>query len=233
MNGNAIGGTLLWSCVTIALYALSQAAYRRRPHWWLSPLLATPVLLLAIAVPLHVSYGTYLRGTHWLLTLLGPATVAFAVPIYEQRALIRRHWPVLLVGVLAGSTVAVASGWLLSDAFGLSGMLRDSLLPRSMTTPFAMAVSADIGGRPELTAVFVVVTGVFGAAAGELILDCLPLQSALARGTLFGMGAHGAGVAKAREVGGEEGAIAGLVMVLVGVFNVLAGALAVRLFGHL
>jgi putative effector of murein hydrolase len=157
--------------------------------------------------------------------------VAFAIPIYEQRILIRRHWPILLVGVTVGSFASIVSGWMLASAFGLSDILRISLLPRSITTPFAMAVSQDMGGAPELTAVFVAATGVFGALIGELILRCLPLQSALARGALFGMGAHGAGVAKAREVGQEEGAVAGLVMVMVGVSNVLAATLILHFVG--
>jgi len=94
-----------------------------------------------------------------------------------------------------------------------------------------MSVSGDIGGIPDLTAVFVVLTGIFGAVLGELLLAWLPLRSALARGALFGMGAHGAGVAQARRMGQEEGAIASLVMILAGLCNVLAApllALALR-----
>ncbi len=157
--------------------------------------------------------------------MLGPTTVAFAIPIYEQRALIQRHWPVLATGVLVGSGTAMASAWGLASLLGMSGSLRLSLLPRSLSTPFAMAVSGDIGGVPDLTAVFVVFTGVFGAALGEAVLYCLPLRSVLARGALFGMGAHGAGVAKAHQIGREEGSIAGLVMVMVGLVNVLAAPL--------
>ncbi len=226
---NPLVATPVWSVATIVLYLGAQRLYRRWPHWWLSPLLITPLPLIAAACLLRVSYGNYILGTHWLVALLGPATVAFAVPIYEQRALIRRHWPVLLIGVLAGSVAAIASGWLLASVFHFDAALRESLLPRSMTTPFAMEVSGTIGGIPELTAVFVVVTGVAGAALGDIVIACLPLRSALARGALFGMGAHGAGVARAREVGTEEGAVAGLIMVMVGVVNVLGSALFMHL----
>jgi putative effector of murein hydrolase len=104
-----------------------------------------------------------------------------------------------------------------------------SLLPRSISTPFAMEVSTDIGGAPDLTAVFVVVTGLAGAMMGDLILARLPLVSSLARGALFGLGAHGIGTARANEIGEMEGAVSGLVMVLVGVLNVLAAPLVVRL----
>jgi putative effector of murein hydrolase len=185
----------------------------------------TPLLLIAITASSHTSYSTYIHGTHWLITLLGPATVAFAVPIYKQRKTIRRHWIVLAVGVFIGSATAMVSAWGLAGIFGLDGTLRLSLLPRSISTPFAMTVSGQIGGVPDLTAVFVILTGVFGAAFGAAILYRLPLRSALARGALFGMGAHAVGSNRAHQINRDEGAIAGLVMVLAGIVNVLAAPL--------
>ncbi|MGO4871586.1 MAG: LrgB family protein [Roseiarcus sp.] len=228
---NPVALTVVWSGATIALYQLGKAIHRRTPHWWTAPLVVTPTLLLAIALAFHVSYRDYSSGAHWLVALLGPATVAFAIPIYQQRALVRRHWPVLLAGALAGSCAAIGSAWALASLMGLSGDLRLSLLPRSVSTPFAMTVSSDIGGAPNLTAVFVVFTGLFGSALGETMLCWLPLRSALARGAMFGMGAHAVGVAKALQVGADEGSIAGLVMVLVGLLNVLAAPLLAQVLG--
>ncbi|HEY9855340.1 MAG TPA: LrgB family protein [Stenomitos sp.] len=221
---------VLWSLATVGVYLAARALNQRWNRWWTSPLILAPAILLAVALWLHTSYQVYIRGTHWLMLLLGPATVAFALPIYEQRALIRRHWPALLIGVAAGSSIAVGSAWALSSWLGLSEALRLSMVPRSISTPFAMAVSGDIGGMPSLTAVFVILTGIMGAAIGEGLLRCLPLRSSLARGALFGMGAHAAGVAKAHQIGGEEGSIAGLVLVMAGLLNVLlAPVLAVFL----
>ncbi|MBB3386344.1 MULTISPECIES: LrgB family protein [unclassified Rhizobium] len=220
----AVSG-LFWPLATVGLYYISKALYRRRPSLWLSPLVAVPGVLIAIALMLHANYQDYMHDSHWLLALLGPATVAFAVPIYEQRGLIQRYWPVLLFGVTVGSTTAMVSAWGLASLFGLDESLRLSLMPRSISTPFAMVVSGDIGGAPNLTAVFFVITGLFGAVVGQILLRLLPLQSGMARGALYGMGAHGIGVAKAHEIGREEGSIAGLVMVLVGVTNVLAAPL--------
>ncbi len=214
-----------WAAATIAAYLVAKAAHRRHRRLWTSPALLTPTLLLALASALHAGYHDYLRGTHWLLAMLGPATVAFALPIHQQRALIRRHWPALAVGVAAGSTIAIASAWGLASWLQLDPELRLSLLPRSITTPFALSFAADVGGVPELAAVFVVLTGLCGATLGELLLRWLPLRSALARGALFGMGAHVVGVAKARDVGTEEGSVAGLVMVLAGLLNVVAAPL--------
>ncbi|GGB33709.1 murein hydrolase effector protein LrgB [Tistrella bauzanensis] len=212
---------LFWPAATIGFYIGARALNRLHPAWYTSPLLVTPALLIGLATLLRAGYGDYSRGSHWLTLMIGPATVAFALPIYERRAVIRRHWPVLALGVAIGSSIAMASAWVMADLLGLSDQLARSLMPRSVTMPFAMAVSDDIGGLPDLTAVFVILTGVCGAAIGEVMLNWLPLRSALARGALFGMGAHGAGVAKAHQLGTEEGSIAGLVMVLAGLFNVL------------
>ena len=218
----------VWSLATILLYLLAKRVHRRWPRWWLMPLAVAPALLMIAALALNVSYRDYIRGTHWLVALLGPATVAFAVPIYEQRALIRRRWLLLLAGMVAGSLTAVATSWALAYVLGIDGELRLSLLPRSMSTPFAMEVSGEIGGIPDLTAVFVVLTGIIGAAVGDIVLARLPLRSTLAKGALFGVGAHGAGTARAHQIGREEGAIAGLVMVLVGLMNVALAPLIIQ-----
>jgi predicted murein hydrolase (TIGR00659 family) len=223
-GSEAIAPALFWSALTIAFYLTARTIHRRWPCWWLSPLIVAPALVAAAALALHVDYGHYISGTHWLTALLGPATVAFAMPIYEQRDLIRRYWSVFAAGVVAGSTTAVLSAWALATLLGLDGALRLSLLPRSLSGPFAMAVSDKIGGVPDLTALFVILTGVFGSAVGELMLARLPIRSTLARGALMGAGAHAAGAARARQIDRDEGAIAGLIMVLVGVSNVIVAS---------
>lgn len=220
---------LFWLIATLAIYYLSKFLYRRHPTAWTSPLVMAPLALLALAWMLHGQYGDYLRGTHWLTAMLGPATVAFALPIYEQRQLIARQWRVLGAGVLVGSSVAILSAWGLATLLHLSPELRLSLAPRSITTPLAMSVSSAVGGIPGLTAAFVIVTGIVGSVTGQFVLRTLPVRSGMARGAMLGMAAHGLGVAKARELGNEEGAIAGLVMVMAGLLNVVAGPLLIRL----
>ncbi len=106
---------LLWSVVTIALYGAAIQLHRRWPRRWLMPVLVAPVLLGSVLLTLHVSYRDYIRGTNWLVLMLGPTMVAFAVPIYEQRALVREHWPVLLLGMIAGTTTALLSSWALAS----------------------------------------------------------------------------------------------------------------------
>ena len=221
---------MFWLLFTLVTYGFSRWLYRRTGRYLLSPLILVPALLLAVAVPLHTAYAEYSSNTHWLMLVLGPVTVAFAVPIWQQRKLLARHWVALLLGMLAGSAASIASSFWLARALSLDAALTMSLVPRSITTPFAMPLAQDLGGVPELTAVFVMFTGVFGALLGGILLKWLPLRSSLARGALFGIGAHGAGVSRAREVGSEEGSVAGLVMVLTGILNLFAAPLLAMVF---
>jgi len=216
---------MFWLAFTLLAYVLSRWIYRRTGRYLLSPLILVPALLLALAVPLHTAYAEYSSDTHWLMWVLGPVTVAFAVPIWQQRQMLMRHWSALLLGMLAGSAASIGTSFGLAKALALDSSVTLSLVPRSITTPFAMPLAHELGGVPELTAVFVMFTGVFGAMLGGILLKWLPLRSALARGALFGVGAHGAGVSRAHEVGGEEGSVAGLVMVLTGLLNLFCAPL--------
>jgi len=211
--------------LTVALYGLAKVLYRRTGNWWFAPLLAVPLLVIGMVVVGHIPYHTYFQDTHWLSWLLGPATVAFAIPIYEQRQMIRKHALSLSCGVLVAMPVAVLSSVWLARAFGLSELLQKSLAPRSISTPFALAAAPAIGGVPDLTAVFVVITGVCGMLLGEVMLVYLPVRSRLAKGALLGAAAHGAGTAKANELGHEEGVVASLTMMLGGIATVFAAPL--------
>ena len=207
--------------LTVALYFASKALYARFRSPWLTPLVAVPAVLAAVVVLAHIPYPVYFQDTRWLMWLLGPATVAFAVPIYEYRALLKRHWISLTVGVTVGIVVAVGGSLMLAKLLHLSPELQRSLMTRSVSTPFALAVSDKIHAPRDLTALFVIATGVCGMLFGELVLGLVPLRTRLARGALFGAAAHGVGTAKARELGSEEGVVASLTMMIAGVVMVL------------
>ncbi|QMT59438.1 LrgB family protein [Legionella sp. PC997] len=221
IRSEPIAQTIFWSFITIGMYFIAKKLYIRWSFWWLMPLILTPTIIGGLILLLHQNYQDYFRGTRWIVQLIGPMTVAFAIPIYEKRALIRQHWLVLLIGVCVGSFTSVLTSWGLAMLVGLDKNISLSLLPRSLSTPFALEASHSIGGSPELTAIFVIITGISGAVIGELLLKRFSFHSTLARGSLFGAGAHAAGAAQAHKIGPPEGAIAGLVMILVGLINVL------------
>lgn len=212
----------LWLLLTLLSYFLSRWLYKRKRYYILSPLLFVPIILFAFAVPLHATYKEYSQDTHWLILMLGPTTVAFAIPIWQQRKLIAQHWLSLSLGMLVGSSLSIMSSFGLAHLLSLDDKVTMSLVPRTITTPFAMPVAESLGGIPDLAAVFVLITGISGALLGGILLKWLPLKTTLARGAIFGVGAHGCGVSRANELGVGEGSVAGLAMVLMGLINLVA-----------
>ncbi len=133
--------------------------------------------------------------------------------------------------MLAGTVTALLAGWALASMVGLDDTLMRTLVPRSITSVFAMEVAGTVGGVPELAAVFVVITGLLGAIIGEWLLARIHVRSTLARGAAFGVGAHAIGTAHAHQANPAEGALAGLVMVLTGILNVLLAPLIALVLG--
>ncbi|AGJ88105.1 MULTISPECIES: LrgB family protein [Raoultella] len=217
--------SVLCLVVTLALYFANKRLYRRFHRLPLMPLVFTPILLVLILVFGHISYQNYMGEAHWLLWLLGPATIAFAVPVYDNLAVIKRHWMSLTAGVTTAVVVAVTSSVWLARLFTLPDEIQRSLAVRSITTPFALAAAKPIGGQPELVALFVVITGVFGMAVGDALFMRLAIREGMAKGAGFGAASHGAGTARSYELGPQEGVVASLVMMLSGVVMVLAAPL--------
>ena len=217
--------SVLCLVVTLVIYFANKRLYRRFRKLPLMPLVFTPILLVMMLVWGHISWQNYIGEAHWLLWLLGPATIAFAVPVYDNLAVIKRHWMSLSAGVITATVVAVTSSVWLARLFTLSDEIQRSLAVRSVTTPFALAAAKPLGGQPDLVALFVVVTGVFGMAVGDMLFLRLSIREGMAKGAGFGAASHGAGTARSYELGQQEGVVASLVMMLSGVVMVLVAPL--------
>ncbi|KQQ31862.1 murein hydrolase effector protein LrgB [Duganella sp. Leaf126] len=223
--------SFLFLLLTIALFYANQALHRRYPYFWLTPAITTSAILIAVVEWTATPFAQYFGETRWLPWLLGPATVAFALPIYQQRALIRRHWLALSLGSGASIVVSVGSTLLLCRLLGIEGGAAHSLLARSVSTPFALEVTRHLGGEAQLTGVFVMITGLFGILLGQVLLGLLPLRRRVARSAPFGAAAHGFGLSVARRIGPQEGAVASLTMIFSGVLMVLLAPLLGRILG--
>ena len=88
-----------------------------------------------------------------------------------------------------------------------------------------------IGGIPALTAVLVVITGIFGAVIAGGLLRLLRIRDEAAKGLAMGVSAHGIGTATAFQHDRERGAFAGLGMALSGAITALLLPVALRLLG--
>lgn len=209
--------------ITIVIYAVAQFIYKQRKNLLFSPMLLTPLALITVLSLQNIPYETFNAGTHWLSDLLQPATVAFAIPLYKYFDLLKKHVHAILISVLTGSVLAIITTILLAVLCNIEAEIAASFAPRSITTPFAMAVSETIGGIPNLTANFVIVTGMLGSILGPLLIRVFKIESDIAKGVLLGMGAHAVGTSKAFELGDIEGTISCLSMILAAIITVLIG----------
>lgn len=212
---------LLYIAVTVVAYLLLKRLYIRAPYVLLNPIFTSVIVLIGLLLLCHVSYATYMQGGVWLRDLLQPATVAFAIPLYRHFRLLRQNAFAVLSGVVCGSLVAISSTALLAMGFGLPNQVIRSLTPRSITTPVAMEASRLVHGLPVLTAAFVIVTAFCGLLIGPIIIRVFHLRSPIAKGLLYGTGAHGIGTSRAFEIGAVEGSFSSLAMILSAILTVI------------
>ena len=204
---------LLWLTVTLVAYAIADRlsdATGRHP-------LANPVLhaiwMIGLVLTLTgTPYPTYFEGAQFVHFLLGPATVALAVPLYERRAVVMRALVPMLAALVVGSVTALATAITLSSLLGIPREVIVALSPKSVTTGVAMGIVETLHGDPTLAAVLVMLTGATGAILVSPLFNALRLKDLRARGFAAGLAAHGLGTARAFQVSETAGTFAGIAM---------------------
>ncbi len=220
---------LLWLSVTLVIYQAAVWAYRRTLIAWLNPVLTSILAIVALLLLTGTPYADYFESVQLIHLLLGPATVALAIPLYTQVRKLRRLLGPILGSLIVGSLTAVASAVGLGLLLGASTPTLLSLAPKSVTTPIAMGISEKIGGIPSLTAVLVILTGIIGAVTSESLLGILRVQDHSVRGFAIGLASHGIGTARAFQMDEEAGAFAGLGMGLNGILTAILVPILVEL----
>jgi predicted murein hydrolase (TIGR00659 family) len=217
---------LLHLTMTLAAYQAGMWIYKRGGmNPLLNPVLIAVVALVAILSATGTSYDTFFEGAQFVHFLLGPATVALAVPLYRQFHRVRESAFAIAVSLITGSAFAAASAMGIAWALGAGQTTIISIGPKSVTAPVAMGIAESLGGLPSLTAVLVIATGILGAALGPLVLNLVGVKDWASRGFAMGTAAHGIGTARALQVNEVAGAFSGLAMGL----NALATAILLPL----
>jgi predicted murein hydrolase (TIGR00659 family) len=217
---------LLWLTVTLSVYAIADAvSLATRRHPLANPVLHSIWIIGAFVLVTHTSYTTYFAGAQFVHFLLGPATVALAVPLYDNRKLVMEAIIPMLVALAIGSITAIVSVVMLAEAFGLSRPVIVALAPKSVTAGVAMGISESLHADPSLTAIVVILTGIMGAIIVSPLMNRAGITDFRARGFAVGIAAHGIGTARAFQVNEIAGVFAGIAMGL----NALVTALLVPL----
>lgn len=225
-------GPLLWLTATLAAYWIGDGCFRasgRRS--WVNPVMIAVMILAVVLGVTRTPYQTYFEGAQFVHFMLGPATVALALPLYDNLGRVRRAFLPMVAGLAVGSGVAVVSALAIGKAFGLDRLALASLAPKSTTAPVAIGISEHLGGQPTLTAVLVLLTGILGAVIATPLLNLVRVRDWRARGFAVGVAAHGIGTARAFQVNETAGAFAGIGMGLNAVLTAVIAPLALRLFG--
>ena len=220
------GSPLLALILTLSAYQLGVMAYERAGrHPLANPVLIAIVLVALTITAIDMPYAKYFEGAQFVHFLLGPVTVALAVPLFRNLAKVRAALLPICASLAAGCLTAIVSAVGLAVALGADRQTILSLAPKSITTPVAMGVADEIGGLPSLTAVLVVLTGTLGSIIALPVFRLIGVRESAAQGFALGLTAHGIGTARAFTVDDLAGSFAGLAMGL----NALVTAIAVPL----
>lgn len=204
--------TLFSVLLTIAVYIMTLILAKKIPSPFTSPVFISTVIIIVILLGSHISYQEYVPAKNLLTFLLGPATVALAVPMYENRRLLMKYLFPAVVGILSGSVATVTTAVILAKCFSFTKSMVLSVSIKSITVPVAAQIGKVIGGNASLIVAFVIITGMMGAMFAPKLLNLLHVHHPFARGISIGTIAHGMGTAEAVKEGKVEGAVSGAAM---------------------
>jgi predicted murein hydrolase (TIGR00659 family) len=227
---SAVAVTAFGIAVTIGAYALSLLARRRYPSPLTTPVLFSTVIIISVLLVTGISFSDYQPAKTIMTFLLGPATVALAIPLYKNRETFFRNLVPAGIGLLAGSLGTMITAGLIAHLFGFGPELVSSIAIKSTTVPIAVEIARIVHGSPTLTAIFVVITGMIGASFGPWWMDRLGITHPVSRGLALGTISHGQGTAQAATESELSGAVAGVAMGLGAVCTSLAAPWIVPLF---
>ena len=188
-----------------------------------------PFLSIVLILLLQHHFQDYYRFTQYLVAMLGPITVAFAIPVFRYKDMIKQHFKVLILSSCMAMLVGILSVWFLASLFNFDDILKNSLLARSISIPFALVLTEKIGGSISLIPLFTVITGLVGMLLGDLILLWMRYKNRIAQGAALGNAAHAMGIARARQRHSLEGVIASLSMIISGIIMVLFAPFVITL----
>ena len=207
--------------LTIVAYWVGVRAQKKTGLVVCNSMLITVALIIAVLTVFHIPYEDYYQGGSLINLFLGPATACMAVTVYAKMDLLKKYWLPVLAGCLAGTGTSIGSILVLSRLFGLDKDMTASLLPKSVTTPIATAVSEGHGGIVPITVAAVIVTGILGNLAAPFLVKLFRVKDPVAAGLGIGTCSHALGTAKALEMGETEGAMSGLAVGICGIFTAL------------
>lgn len=198
---------------------------KKKLKWeFLNPLLISILFVIAANGILGVDYESFQESAKFLSYLLTPATVCLAIPLYQELSVLKENLAAVVLGILAGVFSSLGSVLGLAVLFGLDHTYYVTLLPKSITTAIGMGVSEELGGITTITVAVIIVTGVIGNVAAELVCRLFRIVEPVAVGLAIGTSSHAIGTSKAMELGEIEGAMSSLAIAVAGLLTVIGAS---------
>lgn len=215
--------------LSLAAYAVGILAKRRLKLFIFNPLLVAIALTIAVLLVTGIEYDAYNSSAKYLSYLLTPATICLAIPLYEQYKLLKKNFTAIIVGIASGVLTSLTTIFLMALLFKLGHYEYITLLPKSITTAIGIGLSQELEGYVSITVASIMITGLFGNIAGDIICKVCGIRHPVARGIAIGTSAHVMGTAKALQMGQIEGAMSSLSIAVAGCMTV-AGAILYSTF---
>lgn len=215
--------------LSLAAYAVGILAKRRLKLFIFNPLLVAIALTIAVLLVSGIEYDAYNSSAKYLSYLLTPATICLAIPLYEQYKLLKKNFTAIIVGIASGVLTSLTTIFLMALLFKLGHYEYITLLPKSITTAIGIDLSQELEGYVSITVAAIMITGLFGNIAGDIIFKVCGIKHPVARGIAIGTSAHVMGTAKALQMGQIEGAMSSLSIAVAGCMTV-AGAILYSTF---
>lgn len=218
--------TSVFAGVTISLLAYMFGRYLKKKFKLaiLNPLLISIIATIIVLTVADTDYETYNAGANFLSWFLTPATVCLAIPLYEEIALLKKHYKAVIAGIIGGVLSSLLSIYVMAIAMGLSHTEYVTLLPKSITTAIGMGISEELGGYVTITVAVIVITGVLGNILAEPVCKIFKITEPIAKGVAIGSSSHAIGTTKALEMGEIEGAMSSLSIAVAGVLTVIGAS---------
>lgn len=211
--------------ISIGTYIIGTAIKRRWNFFFFNPLLVAITMTIAILLVTDIDYQSYNNEAKYISYLLTPATVALAIPLYEQVMLLKKNFSAIMIGIASGVVSSALTILGMSILFGLNHTEYVTLLPKSITTAIGIGLSAELDGYVAITVTSIIMTGLIGNIAGVALCKLLGIKDPVAKGVAIGTATHVMGTSKAMETGEIEGAMSSLSVAVAGFMTVGAALL--------
>lgn len=225
-----LNSTYFGAAITVAAFILATIINKRWQNPFTTPLFLATVFVIAVLLLGKIEYKTYNESAKYLTYFLVPVTVCFAVPMYRQLPLLKKHILTILFAMFVGVVASVVSVCIVVILLGLTDIIARSLVSISVTTALAIGITRKLGGLVSLTVSAVIITGILGASVSDKLCKWMKLKNPISRGLAIGNASHAAGTVKAMEMGHIEGSFSSLAIVISGLMTAAIAPIAIWIY---